>query len=110
MPINSQRDPINPITMQEFRLMLQEFIDKTDKPDAYASLLILTAQVKQITETLEKISNNIYGNDKPGLISLVRSHHDRLNAYDKFMWLVGGIIASLVIGSIYYLILTHGTL
>lgn len=100
----------NNIKFDEIKALLQELIDQSDKEPTNISLAVLTTQVTILAATLERIVAIVYGNGKPGLITLVDISTRKLEVYDKVMWTVVGIVASLVIGSIFYLILSHGVM
>lgn len=93
---------------EEVKNLLQGLIEKAAEENSYTPLVVLTAQVKLIAISLERITDTVYGNGKLGLITIVNEHSKKLAAYDKITWLVVGIMTTLIIGSIFYLILSHG--
>jgi hypothetical protein len=98
-------------TLQEFneiKALLQAVSGKSITSDPAVVLAALTTEVRLIATSVEKITETLYGNSKPGLLTVSRMNSQRIDSFEKAIWIVVGVISSLMIGSVFYLVLSHG--
>jgi hypothetical protein len=93
---------------EDLRSLIEDVLEKIDNSELYPLVIGCQNQLKVIGPAIDKITQTLYGNGKPGLTTVVDRNTIRLNTYDKASWAVIGIVLSLIIGSVFYLVLSHG--
>ena len=96
--------------LDEIKELILRLAKASEDPVPTIALALLTAQVTTIATSLEKITKLIYGNDKPGLLTIVTNNTRRLDSFEKVSWLFGGVAVTLTVGSVFYVVLYHGIL